>query len=78
MSEDEKHFAIYPMSKNAVKKIEAIDSNKTEMLNEPKKFASQILAEEMEGYNLVASMMNEDILTTVEAIITSLKEPIYV
>jgi len=32
------------------------------------KFSSQILAEEMEGYNLVASMIPDDIFTTIEAV----------
>jgi len=43
-----------------------------------KKFESQILAEEMEGYNLVASMNPEDIFNTIEAINTSFVEPILV
>jgi hypothetical protein len=32
------------------------------------KFSSQILAEEMEGYNLVASMIPDDIFTTIDAV----------
>ena len=74
--EDEKYYAVYPLSKNANQYIEAFASNKT--LNDPLKFSTQILAWEMEGYNLVASMIPDDILTTVEAISTSFKEPIYV
>ena len=41
-------------------------------------FSSQILAEEMEGFNLVASMIPEDIFTTIEAINTSFAAPRYV
>ena len=32
----------------------------------------------MEGYNLVASMIPDDIFTTIEALSTSFKEPIFV
>ena len=76
--ENEKHFVIYPMSKDAVKFMEQVNltdrSNQTDL----RKFSSQILAEEMEGYNLVASMIPDDILTTVEAINASFYEPIQV
>lgn len=42
------------------------------------RFSSQILAEEMEGYNLVASMIPDDIFTTIQAINSSFAAPIYV
>lgn len=64
------------MSKNAVQSIETLSSNST--LPTPRRFSSQILAEEMEGYNLVASMIPEDIFTTVEAINASMTETIQV
>ena len=72
--EELRNYVVYPMSKDAVKYIEAINLNQTDQ--PAKNFSSQILAEEMEGYNLIASIIPEDIFTTVEAIQTSFNEPI--
>ena len=72
--EELRNYVVYPMSKDAVKYIEAINLNQTD--HPAKNFSSQILAEEMEGYNLIASIIPEDIFTTVEAIQTSFNEPI--
>lgn len=72
--EELRNYVVYPMSKDAVKYIEAINLNQTDQ--PAKNFSSQILAEEMEGYNLIASIIPEDIFTTVKAIQTSFNEPI--
>ena len=47
-------------------------------MSEDKKWKSQIIAEEMEGFNLVASSNKDDIMETVAAINASLSSDIYV
>ena len=75
MPEDDRLYSLYPLSHSGAYKKGMSDKERRDM---PLKYNSQILAEELEGYNLVASEITEDIFATVKAINASLYDEIYV